>query len=133
MQQESHSPNGAQGVMPSSLIRGYLSQQSVLAIFACRPRVNEETRNTIPSKTTSRELAARYKVSDKTIREIWGRRSWAKVTKPFWSDFERNDRGSKATGSCARKQQASIKSTPDTKPAISMSLQQEQAPASRSY
>eukprot|EP00287_Rhodomonas_sp_CCMP768_P008644 CAMPEP_0196736314 /NCGR_PEP_ID=MMETSP1091-20130531/14418_1 /TAXON_ID=302021 /ORGANISM="Rhodomonas sp., Strain CCMP768" /LENGTH=205 /DNA_ID=CAMNT_0042080025 /DNA_START=10 /DNA_END=623 /DNA_ORIENTATION=+ len=65
----------------------YLDEDSVLAIFALRPR-REQPNAYIPC----RQVAKQYNVSDKTIREIWNCKSWTKLTRPFWSEMEL-DRG----------------------------------------
>eukprot|EP00961_Rhodomonas_salina_P245632 3318985-Rhodomonas_salina.1 len=57
-------------------VRGYLNEQSVLAIFADRPRRGSGA----PASDVCHALAAKYKVSKKTIRDIWNRRSWVSLT-----------------------------------------------------
>mmetsp|Transcript_45378 Transcript_45378/g.106553 ORF Transcript_45378/g.106553 Transcript_45378/m.106553 type:complete len:182 (+) Transcript_45378:94-639(+) len=69
-------------------VTGYLNEQSVLEIFACRPLRCRKTGGLVQSTSTCRELARRYKVSDNTVRGIWSRRSWVKVTRPFWTAEE---------------------------------------------
>eukprot|EP00961_Rhodomonas_salina_P086480 1162730-Rhodomonas_salina.1 len=61
-------------------IKGYLNEKSVLEIFAFRPRQSSHSGGTHGSTPNSRELSKHYHVSNKTIREIWNRNSWAKLT-----------------------------------------------------
>lgn len=61
-------------------IQGYLNETSVREIFAARPRPSPVT-GSIPARTDlCNALAQQYRVSNKTIRDIWKRKSWAKVT-----------------------------------------------------
>eukprot|EP00961_Rhodomonas_salina_P080260 1079451-Rhodomonas_salina.2 len=64
-------------------IRGYLNEKSILEIFALRPRPSPIT-GVIPFDTAHcRALSSLYKISNKTVRDVWLRNSWAKVTEPF--------------------------------------------------
>eukprot|EP00961_Rhodomonas_salina_P211700 2858788-Rhodomonas_salina.3 len=65
------------------VVRGYLNEKSVLEIFAGRP-VRSAMTGTVPASTVHcRSLALRYNISNKTIRDIWNRNSWARLTGPF--------------------------------------------------
>eukprot|EP00961_Rhodomonas_salina_P195019 2632963-Rhodomonas_salina.1 len=64
-------------------VRGYLTEKSVLEIFALRPRRSLVTGATPPNPVKSRMLASQYNVSNKTVRDIWNRNSWSKLTEPF--------------------------------------------------
>eukprot|EP00961_Rhodomonas_salina_P273190 3691264-Rhodomonas_salina.1 len=68
-------------------LRGYLNSRSVLAIFADRPR--RESR--IPASDVCNALASKYKVSKKTIRDIWNRNSWHSLTESFCPHPEPTD------------------------------------------
>lgn len=61
-------------------IKGYLNETSVLEIFAARPRPSPVTGAIPPSTAITLALAEKYRVSNKTIRDIWKRKSWIKVT-----------------------------------------------------
>jgi hypothetical protein len=68
-------------------IKGYLTEHSVLHIFACRP-LRGASSGAPASYTSCSELARKYKVAAKTVREIWNCKSWTKLTKPYWSPAE---------------------------------------------
>lgn len=63
-------------------IRGNLTQQSVLAIFAQRPQ-NFTRAGGAAFSQASQTQADKYHVTRKTIRDIWNRKSWARVTANF--------------------------------------------------
>lgn len=67
--------------------RASLSQTAVLEIFSSRPRRSQDG-VFLPSTATSKELAKKFNIADKTVRDIWNRRSWAKVTRELWTDAE---------------------------------------------
>eukprot|EP00961_Rhodomonas_salina_P141428 1904136-Rhodomonas_salina.1 len=69
---------------PSSLRERKLSPGDVLEIFALRP-MRSEDQTFVPSTAFCRELCGRYGCGDRTIRDIWSRRSWAIVTRPAWN------------------------------------------------
>jgi hypothetical protein len=56
-----------------------------LEIFAQRPLLRPKTFN---SRKLAGELAKKYSVAPNTIRDIWNRRSWARVTQPLWTELE---------------------------------------------
>jgi hypothetical protein len=60
-------------------IRGYLNEQSVISIFAKRPRSD----NSVSRSALCLALAHEYHVSRKAIRDIWNRRSWINLTDRF--------------------------------------------------
>ena len=37
---------------------------------------------------TAAQLATKYGITPKAIRDIWTRKSWAHDTRPYWSEFE---------------------------------------------
>eukprot|EP00961_Rhodomonas_salina_P008100 109907-Rhodomonas_salina.1 len=63
-------------------IRGYLTEQSVCAIFAERP-LCFTCGSGAPATKECLEQARKYNVSRKTIRDIWNRKSWTAVTAQF--------------------------------------------------
>eukprot|EP00961_Rhodomonas_salina_P179139 2417165-Rhodomonas_salina.1 len=63
-------------------VRGYLNERSVLAIFAQRPQPGA------PASSMCKVLAVKFRVSLKTIRDIWNRKSWVTVTAPFCTDAD---------------------------------------------
>eukprot|EP00961_Rhodomonas_salina_P036353 488722-Rhodomonas_salina.1 len=67
--------------------RSYLTQHAVLELFKQRPQRSEDGQF-VPSTACSKALAKQFKIADKTIRDIWNRRSWAKVTRPLWTEAE---------------------------------------------
>jgi len=58
-----------------------LSASDVLAIFEARALLNNHESNVF----TSRELAKKYGISERTVRDIWSRRSRRSLTKPKWT------------------------------------------------
>eukprot|EP00961_Rhodomonas_salina_P168397 2269982-Rhodomonas_salina.1 len=63
-------------------VRGYLTEQSVCAIYAERPLCF--TRGSgAPATEEYLEQARKYNVSRKTIRDIWKRKRWTAVTAQF--------------------------------------------------
>jgi len=74
----------ATGRLPA---RSYLTPDAVLAVFRVRPP-RTASGVFIPSTASSRALAEKYNISDKTVRDIWNRKCWAKVTRPLWTDAE---------------------------------------------
>eukprot|EP00961_Rhodomonas_salina_P211037 2850024-Rhodomonas_salina.2 len=69
-------------------VRGYLNEKSVLEIFAIRPRPSPVTGGFPANPIKSRALALQYKVSNKTVRDIWKRKSWLKLTEPFCDESQ---------------------------------------------
>eukprot|EP00961_Rhodomonas_salina_P104409 1405539-Rhodomonas_salina.1 len=68
--------------------RNRLQAPDVLEIFAARPPRLTVERTFIPSTSLILELADKYKACDRTIRDIWNRRSWRDVTRPHWTPEE---------------------------------------------
>eukprot|EP00961_Rhodomonas_salina_P119780 1612187-Rhodomonas_salina.1 len=58
-----------------------LTKRDVLYIFSQRAQVNTHESNAL----TSRQLAAKYGISERTIRDIWSRRSRRTITQPAWT------------------------------------------------
>eukprot|EP00961_Rhodomonas_salina_P134471 1808927-Rhodomonas_salina.1 len=54
-----------------------LTDEEVHQIFALRPCVNQHKSNALTSKV----LAVRYRVTERTVRDIWSRRTRRDVTK----------------------------------------------------
>eukprot|EP00286_Rhodomonas_abbreviata_P024782 CAMPEP_0181301304 /NCGR_PEP_ID=MMETSP1101-20121128/7349_1 /TAXON_ID=46948 /ORGANISM="Rhodomonas abbreviata, Strain Caron Lab Isolate" /LENGTH=185 /DNA_ID=CAMNT_0023406593 /DNA_START=44 /DNA_END=601 /DNA_ORIENTATION=+ len=65
--------------------RDKLSDDAVLLIFAERPMRNEDDQTFVTSTKCIQELADYYGIQPRTVRDIWNRRSWGKVTRPAWS------------------------------------------------
>mmetsp|Transcript_1407 Transcript_1407/g.3092 ORF Transcript_1407/g.3092 Transcript_1407/m.3092 type:complete len:409 (+) Transcript_1407:72-1298(+) len=61
-----------------------LTEEEVLEIFAQRAQVNSHRSNAM----TSKELAIRYRVSERTIRDIWSRRTRRDLTLQSWTAEE---------------------------------------------
>ena len=57
--------------------RAVLSQAEVIKIFKNR------------KQSAASELASLFKISPKTVRDIWNRRTWIHETKPLWSVGEK--------------------------------------------
>eukprot|EP00961_Rhodomonas_salina_P281440 3802680-Rhodomonas_salina.2 len=72
----------------SSNHRG-LTPDSALQIFALRPGRSEDDQTFVPSTRLSHAIANHFDIGDRTIRDIWNRRVWARVTMPFWTQAER--------------------------------------------
>lgn len=62
-----------------------LTPDEALTIFALRPKRSEHDRTFLPSAGFCRELALKFKCCDRTIRDIWNRRSWGHTTRPLWT------------------------------------------------
>jgi len=60
-----------------------LTQEQAIEIYKVRPI--DSTPNTRP---TSIEVAEQYGVSPKTVRDVWNRKTWVKVTRPLWAPAE---------------------------------------------
>lgn len=58
-------------------IKGYLTEKSVLEIFAERPSRNSPPRT---AAAACRALAQKYNISTKSIQQVWNRKSWTEVT-----------------------------------------------------
>lgn len=67
--------------------RGSLAIPAVLEVYASRPARTTDGMF-VPSTEWCKEVAKKFEVSDKTIREIWNRKSWSKVTRPLWTEAE---------------------------------------------
>eukprot|EP00961_Rhodomonas_salina_P103696 1394795-Rhodomonas_salina.1 len=68
--------------------RAVLGKEAVLIIFSSRPRRSDKDGTFLASTESSKGLAATFDISDKTVREIWNRKSWAKTTRPLWTPAE---------------------------------------------
>jgi len=66
---------------------GVLSEESVLQIFIQRPPRNPDG-TFQPSAESSHKLAAVHRISERAIRELWNRKSWANITRPLWTEAE---------------------------------------------
>lgn len=70
----------------SSSSKPRLTAESVLEIFSLRPvRPAGDHAVFVPSSELSHKIARHFGVCDRTIRDIWNRRSWACTTRPFWN------------------------------------------------
>eukprot|EP00288_Rhodomonas_lens_P015174 CAMPEP_0177712592 /NCGR_PEP_ID=MMETSP0484_2-20121128/12485_1 /TAXON_ID=354590 /ORGANISM="Rhodomonas lens, Strain RHODO" /LENGTH=424 /DNA_ID=CAMNT_0019224419 /DNA_START=110 /DNA_END=1380 /DNA_ORIENTATION=+ len=58
-----------------------LKKRDVLYIFSQRAQVNTHDSNAV----TSRQMAATYGISERTVRDIWSRRSRRNLTKSAWT------------------------------------------------
>eukprot|EP00961_Rhodomonas_salina_P234594 3170611-Rhodomonas_salina.1 len=66
---------------------GVLSPDAVREIFLQRPSRNDDG-TFKPSSEASHRLAAVHGVTERAIREIWNRRSWADITRLLCTDAE---------------------------------------------
>lgn len=67
--------------------KAVLTTESAVAIYRLRPKARGGAGvGAVKSHTT--EIARRYGVTAKTIRDIWNRTTWAKDTKHLWTDEE---------------------------------------------
>eukprot|EP00961_Rhodomonas_salina_P205267 2770987-Rhodomonas_salina.1 len=41
-----------------------------------------------PSSESSHKLAKVHAISERAIREVWNRKSWANITRPLWTEAE---------------------------------------------
>eukprot|EP00288_Rhodomonas_lens_P013287 CAMPEP_0177703196 /NCGR_PEP_ID=MMETSP0484_2-20121128/7543_1 /TAXON_ID=354590 /ORGANISM="Rhodomonas lens, Strain RHODO" /LENGTH=248 /DNA_ID=CAMNT_0019214535 /DNA_START=42 /DNA_END=788 /DNA_ORIENTATION=+ len=75
---------------PTSLCsrRGQLTADVVLAIFELRPMRSELDGTFVPCARLVRKLAGQFQVKERTVRDIWNRRSWSNVTRPLWTPSE---------------------------------------------
>lgn len=71
--------------MPKPAGKAKLSATDALEIFSVRPARKEGDQTYVPSSTISYTLADRFNVGERTIRDIWNRRSWRDVTRPLWT------------------------------------------------
>lgn len=58
-----------------------LTKRDVLYIFSQRAQVNNHESNAL----TSRQMAAKYGISERTVRDIWSRRSRRNLTQSAWT------------------------------------------------
>lgn len=73
--------------MPLITRRSVLSKAAVVEIFAARPSRSEDGVY-LPSTLLSKELAKKFNIANKTVRDIWDRRCWSKVTRELWTEAE---------------------------------------------
>eukprot|EP00286_Rhodomonas_abbreviata_P024815 CAMPEP_0181303136 /NCGR_PEP_ID=MMETSP1101-20121128/8385_1 /TAXON_ID=46948 /ORGANISM="Rhodomonas abbreviata, Strain Caron Lab Isolate" /LENGTH=251 /DNA_ID=CAMNT_0023408665 /DNA_START=59 /DNA_END=811 /DNA_ORIENTATION=- len=57
-------------------------------IFLQRPLRSTENKFYGPSALLSNALAAKYNLLERTVRNIWNRRSWTDTTRPLWTEEE---------------------------------------------
>lgn len=74
-------PNLTQAVFATKQV--LLTQEQAIEIYKVRPM--DSSPNTRP---TSIEVAEQYGVSPKTVRDVWNRKTWVKVTRPLWAPAE---------------------------------------------
>eukprot|EP00961_Rhodomonas_salina_P149144 2007440-Rhodomonas_salina.1 len=71
----------------ASTVKPRLPPETVIEIFSIRPMRSDD--NTfVPPARLCRELSLRYNICDRTIRDIWNRRSWQAITRPHWNQAE---------------------------------------------
>mmetsp|Transcript_37364 Transcript_37364/g.88329 ORF Transcript_37364/g.88329 Transcript_37364/m.88329 type:complete len:337 (-) Transcript_37364:88-1098(-) len=92
---EKHEAHAAQGMdapaKKRKIWRVMLSPSQALEIYNRRPPLKElhgKCGYAHGSMRNARIVAEDYNVSAKTIRDIWNRYSWAKVTRPLWTEPE---------------------------------------------
>eukprot|EP00961_Rhodomonas_salina_P275197 3717765-Rhodomonas_salina.1 len=79
------SPNSPTSHCPR---RGQLTADVVLAIFDLRPMRSELDGTFVPCARLVRKLSSQFQVKERTVRDIWNRRSWSNVTRPLWTPSE---------------------------------------------
>jgi len=62
-----------------------LTASEALEIYSLRPARKQGDQTYLPSSTISNSLASRFNVGERTIRDIWNRRSWREITRPLWT------------------------------------------------
>mmetsp|Transcript_48720 Transcript_48720/g.115685 ORF Transcript_48720/g.115685 Transcript_48720/m.115685 type:complete len:244 (+) Transcript_48720:1-732(+) len=68
--------------------RTQLTPEVVLAIFEGRPKRSELDGTFVPCAKLVRKLSMQFQVKERTVRDIWNRRSWSNVTRPLWTPSE---------------------------------------------
>lgn len=66
-----------------------LTPNEVTQIYAARPARSPEDQTFVPATKLARKIARNLGIVDRTVRDIWDRRSWRNITRPLWSDAER--------------------------------------------
>ena len=62
-----------------------LDEELAIEIYACRPR---NAGSKYGSMAEAVRLGEKHGVSPKTIRDIWNRKSWVRVTRAYWTQAE---------------------------------------------
>eukprot|EP00961_Rhodomonas_salina_P009816 132206-Rhodomonas_salina.1 len=65
-----------------------LTRRAVLQIYAFLPSRRPRDQTPVPCAQFAHELALRFGVCDRTVRDIWARRAWRETTRPNWSPEE---------------------------------------------
>eukprot|EP00961_Rhodomonas_salina_P104777 1410305-Rhodomonas_salina.1 len=69
-----------------------LTERDVIEIFLQRPKraLDQNGLNTFTADSAAKPtlLAEQYNVASKTIRDIWNRNTWLRLTRPFWNAEE---------------------------------------------
>ena len=66
---------------PHLQTRTVLTKEQAIEIFGYKQKIGEQS-----VTATSNELASKYNVNSKTIRDIWSGRSWFEATLPLWPE-----------------------------------------------
>eukprot|EP00961_Rhodomonas_salina_P031082 418389-Rhodomonas_salina.1 len=74
--------------------RTKLTSAEVLEIFSRRSNINNYESNV----TTSRQLALQYHISERTVRDIWSRRTRKDVTQNEWTLEEHRTQNKRTIG-----------------------------------
>ena len=61
--------------------RSVLTKEQAIEIFEYKKKRGDQS-----VTATSNELASKYNVNSKTIRDIWSGRSWFEATYPLWQE-----------------------------------------------
>lgn len=64
----------------------------VFQIYKQRPQPGKGGTLRRGSMLHCKQVAPKYGVTPKTIRDVWSGRSWAEATRPFWTEDEKNRR-----------------------------------------
>lgn len=75
----------SKGIHPTR--RSPLTSETVCIIFARRPARSFEG-TYVPCSQLTREICELFDVKERTVRDIWNRRSWAHITRPFCTTAE---------------------------------------------
>lgn len=65
-----------------------LTAETACEIYAMRPSRSDDSKGEARAKSHSAEIARKYGVTAKTIRDIWNRSTWSKATRKLWTEEE---------------------------------------------
>eukprot|EP00960_Hanusia_phi_P055172 762900-Hanusia_phi.AAC.1 len=65
-----------------------LTAETACEIYSMRPSRSDDSKGEARAKSHSAEIARKYGVTAKTIRDIWNRSTWSKATRKLWTEEE---------------------------------------------